>query len=174
MSGQISGKRVSFEEYVQISGFRRIIHAANRHLQEITDGQYALRVHGDDKIVDGSNPLGLDVHDFYTGKTREATSLSGGESFEAALSLALGLSDSITSHSGIRVDTLFIDEGFGSLDEDSLNSAVNMLLSLANTNKLIGIISHRPELKERIGRQIVVEKATRSHGSALSVRLGED
>ena len=106
--------------------------------------------------------------DYYTGKPRSVRTLSGGESFKASLSLALGLSDVIQSMSGgIKVDTLFIDEGFGALDSESLDQACNTLNSLVENNRLIGIISHVPELRERISGQLVIEKS----GSGSSVKI---
>lgn len=172
ISGQFSGRKgVTFEQFIQISGFKRIIHAANRHLYDMSDHQYTLHVHGDSPSADEKNILSLDVLDDFTGKVREARSLSGGESFKASLCLALGLSDSITGSSGISTDTLFIDEGFGSLDEDSLAAAINLLLSMAGSDKLIGIISHVHELKEQIDKQIVVERAKKGKGSSISYVL---
>lgn len=103
--------------------------------------------------------LDLDVKDYYNGSVRDVKSLSGGESFLASLSLALGLSDEVQSSSGgIRLDTMFIDEGFGSLDGETLGLAFKALMSLSNDNKLIGIISHVDALKTKIDKQIIISK----------------
>ncbi len=173
VSGSIKGtNRLPLEVYVQAAGFDSIIAAANKRLDPISEGQYVLMRHkSQDATSEKHNKaLLLDVLDNYTGKIRPVTSLSGGESFKASLSLALGLSDRITAEAGgIRVDTLFVDEGFGTLDENSLHDAINMLVSLSGTEKLIGIISHREELKERIPRQIVVKKSR--VGSEIAVRM---
>ena len=137
----------------------------------MSEGQYELirRETGDKQRQSG---LELDVIDHYNGTKRSVTTLSGGESFMASLSLALGLSDEIQSSSGgIRLDTMFVDEGFGSLDEDALSQAIRALSSLQEGNKLVGIISHVAELKERIDRQIVVPK-TREGGSRADIRIG--
>jgi exonuclease SbcC len=106
----------------------------------------------------GQTGLELDVVDHYNGTERSVKTLSGGESFKASLALALGLSDEIQMSTGIRLDTLFVDEGFGSLDPESLNQAYNTLAGLTEGDRLVGIISHVNELKERIDRQIVVTK----------------
>ena len=119
-----------------------------------------------------SDKLGLELEiiDNYTGKRREVTSLSGGESFKASLSLALGISDVIQSYAGgIVVETMFIDEGFGSLDSESLESAMNAIMMLSNNDRLIGIISHVNELKDRIDQKIIVKKS--SCGSSVSVSV---
>ena len=132
----------------------------------MTDGRYEMeRVSevGDGRVKDN---LEIQVMDYYTGKYRSVRTLSGGESFKASLALALGLSDVIQSmNGGIRVDTLFVDEGFGALDEESLNQACDALMGLVDTNRLIGIISHVQELRERIDRQLVIEKS--SSGSTI-------
>lgn len=155
-----------FEQYVLGSYFEDIIYAANLRLNKMTNGQYELMKVG--KVADArtTDSLNLEVLDHHNGKKRPVTTLSGGESFKAALSLALGLSDVVQSSAGgIRIETMFIDEGFGSLDSESLDQALDTLMSLTEHNHLIGIISHVNELKERIENQIVVEK-TRA-GSAI-------
>ncbi|MBO7703499.1 MAG: SMC family ATPase, partial [Solobacterium sp.] len=115
----------------------------------------------------------LDVLDNLTGKVRPVSSLSGGESFKASLALALGLSDRITSSAGgVSVETVFIDEGFGTLDETSLQEAINMLVSLSTNGKLIGIISHRQELESGIPKKLIVAKAKDRRGSHVTVDEG--
>lgn len=159
-NGTIAGKdKVMLETYILMHYFDRIISRANIRLMIMTDGQYDLIRREDALNKIGQSGLDLDVIDHYNGSIRSVKSLSGGESFKASLALALGLSDEIQSSAGgIQLDTMFIDEGFGSLDEDSLSQAMNALASLANSNKLIGIISHVGELKQKIDKQIVVKK----------------
>ena len=159
-NGTITGKdKIMLETYIQMHYFDRIISRANSRLMIMTDGQYDLIRREDSINKVGQTGLDLDVIDHYNGTTRSVKSLSGGESFKASLALALGLSDEIQSSAGgIQLDTMFIDEGFGSLDEDSLSQAMNALASLASNNKLIGIISHVGELKQKIDKQIVVKK----------------
>lgn len=163
-----NSKKLVFEQYVLAGYFEEILRAANIRFGRMTGGRYEMhRVEevGDGRIKDN---LEIEVLDFYTGKYRSVRTLSGGETFKASLALALGLSDVIQAASGgVRVDTLFIDEGFGALDSESLDQACETLMSLAEADRLIGIISHVPELKERISRQIVVEKS----GSGSRVRL---
>ena len=134
----------------------------------MTDSRYLLlRKKSSSKISDKLG-LELEVMDYYTGKKRDITSLSGGESFKASLSLALGMSDVIQSYSGgIVLDTMFIDEGFGSLDSDSLEQAMNAIMMLNSNNKLIGIISHVNELNDRIDKKIVVTKS--NNGSMVNI-----
>ena len=134
----------------------------------MTDSRYLLlRKKSSSKISDKLG-LELEVMDYYTGKKRDITSLSGGESFKASLSLALGMSDVIQSYSGgIVLDTMFIDEGFGSLDSDSLEQAMNAIMMLNSNNKLIGIVSHVNELKDRIDKKIVVTKS--NNGSMVDI-----
>ena len=145
--------------------FERIIARANTRFIVMTGGQYELKRQTSAENNRSQSGLDLDVIDHYNGTERSVKTLSGGESFKAALSLALGLSDEVqASAGGITLDTMFIDEGFGSLDEDSLDQAMDALAGLANGNRLIGIISHVSELKKRIDKQIVVKKE-RSGGS---------
>ena len=151
--------RMVFEQYVLSAYFEDIVAAANLRLGKMTGGRYELsRV---ERVSDGrtTDSLNLEVLDNFTGKKRPVKTLSGGEAFKAALSLALGLSDVVQAYAGgIQIETLFIDEGFGALDEESLEQAMSTLESLTEHNRLIGIISHVTELKERIDKQIVVEK----------------
>ena len=120
----------------------------------------------------GKTGLELDVIDHYNGSNRSVKSLSGGESFQASLSLALGLSDEIQSNSGgIQLDTMFVDEGFGSLDEDSLNQAIRALKDLSQGSRLVGIVSHVAELKERIDKKIIVNKKRTEDGIGSAVTI---
>lgn len=159
-NGDLQGReKVKFEQYVQGVYFKQVLAEANKRLYKMSQGQYVLLKR--EEALDGRKHSGLeiDVFDYYTGKSRSAASLSGGESFKAALALALGLSDVIQrNNGGIDVDVMFIDEGFGSLDTDSLELAINVLEKISGGSRLIGIISHVAELKERIERQIVIEK----------------
>ena len=159
-NGGISDKeRISFETYVQMSYFERILHRANIRLQKMTNGQYDLIRRVDELGKRSQVGLDIDVLDHYNGTTRPVNTLSGGEQFKASLSLALGLSDEIQSSAGgVRLDTMFVDEGFGSLDSESLSLAISTLQDLTEGNRLVGIISHVEELKNRIDKQIVVEK----------------
>lgn len=161
-------ERIVFEHFVLAAYFEDIIVAANQRLTVMTNSRYELRKV--EKVSDArtKDSLDLEVFDQYTGKTRSVKTLSGGESFKAALSLALGLSDVIQQNAGgIEIDTLFIDEGFGSLDQESLDGALRTLTTLTGRNKLIGIISHVNELKERVENQVIVQKG--SNGSFLEV-----
>ena len=146
-----------------MSYFDDIINQANLRLMQMTGGKYELKRRSEsDKKIYG---LELDIIDHYctdsANRLRDVKSLSGGESFQAALALALGLADVVQHHSGgIKLDSMFIDEGFGSLDENALNQAIATLSKLSNGgSKLIGIISHVAELKEQIPRQIIVSKS---------------
>jgi exonuclease SbcC len=158
MSDVANGK-LDFETYAQMAYFERVLHSANQRLRVMSQERYhLLRKAGSD---DGRKRSGLDleVMDAYTGKSRSANSLSGGESFMASLSLALGLSDVVQqSAGGVQMGAMFIDEGFGSLDADVLELAVKTLTSMAGGGRVIGIISHVAELRERIDRQVRVEK----------------
>ncbi len=153
-------QKLTFEHYVQTTYFRQILHEANKRFGSMTNGRYTL-LHKQE-VTDGRIPSGLDidVFDHYTGKARPVTSLSGGEAFKASLSMALGLSDVVQQHmGGIQVDALFIDEGFGALDAEALDSAMQTLSALAEGNRLVGIISHVTELRQRIDKQILIKKS---------------
>ena len=158
--GTLSGKpKIEFETYVQMAYFDRILRRANLRLMTMSSGQYELKRQEAGENKKEKAGLELNVIDHYNGTERSVKTLSGGESFEASLSLALGLSDEIQSNAGgIRLDAMFVDEGFGSLDEESLNQAMKALHSLAEGRRMVGIISHVPELKERIECRIEVEK----------------
>ena len=162
-SGNVgNGKaKIELETFVQMSLFDRILRRANQRLEIMSGGQYDLK--RSDAATAGSKSqsgLDLDVIDHYNGSVRSVRSLSGGESFLASLSLAIGLSDEVQAYAGgIRLDTMFIDEGFGSLDQDTLDQAMNAMQGLTEGGeRLIGIISHVTELQNRIGRQIIVRK----------------
>ncbi len=169
-SGKLSGKeKIMLETYVQTTYFDRIIARANLRFMKMSDAQYELKrleVAANNK---GQSGLDLGVIDHYNGSERSVKTLSGGESFMAALSLALGLSDEIQSSAGgIQIDTMFVDEGFGTLDQDALELAFNALAGLSEGNRLVGIISHVAELKQKIDRQIVVTKE-KSGGSRAGI-----
>ena len=159
-SGNVSGARMDLETYVQRYYLERILYAANRRFQEMSAGQFELRMCDLEKAGEGRNRgLDLMVYSTVTGKEREIRTLSGGESFMAALSLALGMADQIQQNSAaINLDMMFIDEGFGSLDEHSRNQAVRVLQEMAEGSRLIGIISHVSELKQEIEDQLIVNK----------------
>lgn len=163
-----NSKKLVFEQYVLAGYFEEILRAANLRFLHMTGGRYEMsRVEevGDGRIKDN---LEIQVMDYYTGKQRSVRTLSGGESFKASLSLALGLSDVIQAMSGgIRVDVLFVDEGFGALDGESLDQACETLQGLTEQNRMIGIISHVQELRERLDHQIIVEKT--SAGSSVKM-----
>ena len=159
-SGNVSGSRMDLETFVQRYYLERILYAANRRFQEMSAGQFELRMYDLKKAGEGKNRgLDLMVYSTVTGKEREVRTLSGGESFMAALSLALGMADQIKqSSAAINLDMMFIDEGFGSLDEHSRNQAVRVLQEMAEGSRLIGIISHVSELKQEIEDQLIVTK----------------
>lgn len=171
-NGNISGKaKIMLETYIQMNYFDRIIARANTRMMIMSDGQYELkrRIESDNKR--SQSGLDLDVIDHHNGSERSVKTLSGGESFKASLALALGLSDEIQSSAGgIRLDTMFVDEGFGSLDEESLQQAIKALTGLTEGNRLVAIISHVGELKEKIENQIIVKK-DRLGGSVTTISL---
>lgn len=158
-NGTVYGKdKMMLETYIQATYFERILARANIRLQKMSGGQYDLkrRVEADNKK--SQSGLELDIIDHINATERSVNTLSGGEAFLASLALALGLSDEVQMSTGIRLDTLFVDEGFGSLDSDALGKAYSTLAGLTEGNRLVGIISHVAELKEKIDKQIVVKK----------------
>lgn len=158
MRGQNSQK-ISFERYLQIEYLEQIIHAANQRLIKLSNGQFRLERSDRQEAHGRQSGLGLDIYDAYTGQTRDVKSLSGGEKFNASLSLALGMSDVIQSFQGnISIETMFIDEGFGSLDEESLTKAVDTLVELQESGRMIGVISHVQELKNMLPARLEVVK----------------
>lgn len=169
--GTISGKdRLLFEIYIQQTYFKQIIDMANQRFLGMTDGQFELKRREEAFDKRARSGLELDIIDHNNGSERSVKTLSGGEAFKASLSLALGLADVIQANAGgIRLDTMFVDEGFGSLDERSLNQAVKILSELSGGGRLVGIISHVAELKERIDSRIVVTKNREQGSSAVIV-----
>lgn len=172
MNGNLAGKdKLMLETYVQTRYFDRIIQRANTRFMIMSRGQYELRRADHAQNQRSQSGLDLDVTDHYNGTVRSVRTLSGGEAFLASLSLALGLADEVQSAAGgISLETMFVDEGFGSLDENALEQAIQALLSLAEGNRLVGIISHVGELKERIDRKILITKdpATGSRAELLT------
>ena len=165
-----SKQKIKLEAYIQMNYLDRILRYANTRLMQMTAGQYELERIGAENQRSQSG-LDLGVIDHYNGTRRSVKTLSGGESFKASLALALGLSDEVQSSAGgIRLDTLFLDEGFGSLDEESLELAIRVLSGLTEGDRLVGIISHVGALKDRIDRQVVVRKA-RTGGSTVELRV---
>lgn len=170
MASGNNARRLVFEQYVMAGYFEEILRAANVRLLKMTGGRYELSRM--EEISDGriKDNLEMQVMDYYTGKYRAVKTLSGGECFKASLALALGMSDVIQSYSGgIRVDTLFIDEGFGALDSESLDQSCQTLMSLVEKDRLIGIISHVPELSEKIEKKIIIMKT--NVGSRVEVMV---
>lgn len=169
-NGSKETEYISFERYVLGIYFEEIIEAANSRFTQMTNSRYSLIRNKEKTKGAGPKGLDLDVFDNYTGMKRSVKTLSGGESFKASLALALGLSDVIQNHSGgVSVDTLFIDEGFGTLDTDSLDSAIETLVELNQRGRLVGIISHVEELKTRIPVHIKVTKS--SKGSYAEIKV---
>lgn len=165
-----NSKKISFERYVLASYFENIIAAANIRFQKMTSGRFELLRKQEIGDMRKGQGLELEVFDNYTGKARDVKTLSGGESFKASLSMALGLADVVQAYSGgIQLDTMFIDEGFGTLDPESLDNAIECLMDLQNDGRLVGIISHVPELKERIDARL--EVTTTNKGSMAEFRV---
>ena len=166
-----NSNKISFERYVLAAYFDDVIKAANVRLDKLADGRFFLS--RSEETLDGrkrKEGLEMNVYDYYTGKSRPVKTLSGGESFKASLALALGLSDVIQSYAGgVEMNTMFVDEGFGTLDDDSLENAIECLLDLQSGGRLVGIISHVQSLKDRIGTRIEVSKDVT--GSSLKLVL---
>ena len=161
VSGKTSGARMDLETYVQRYYLKRVLEAANIRFQEMTEGEFTLKMYDIEKAGEGRNHgLDLKALSASTGKEQDVAMLSGGESFLAALSLALGLSDQVQSN---NIDMMFIDEGFGTLDEEMRAQAVRVLMSMAGGNKLVGFISHVEELQHEIDDQLIVEKNRNNH-----------
>ena len=171
VKGTTGNGKITLEQYIQAAGFDGIIAAANRRLLPMSNGQYELYRQEDSLGKKSNNFLDLEVLDNNTGHRRPVGNLSGGESFKASLSLALGLSDTVSSNlGGVQMDALFVDEGFGTLDRKSIDSAMEILINLTGSNKLVGIISHREELMENIPQQIKVKKT--KDGSQITFECG--
>ena len=171
VKGTTGNGKITLEQYIQAAGFDGIIAAANKRLLPMSDGQYELYRQEDSLGKKSNTFLDLEVLDNFTGHRRPVGNLSGGESFKASLSLALGLSDKVSQNQGgIQMDALFVDEGFGTLDRKSIDSAMDILVNLSGKGKLVGIISHREELMENIPQQIRVKKT--KDGSEVSIITG--
>ena len=170
-NGAVPGKeKIMLETYIQTAYFDRILGRANTRLLIMSGGQYELRRcarAGDNRSQTG---LELEVIDHYNGTARSVKTLSGGETFAASLSLALGLSDEVQATAGgVQLEAMFVDEGFGSLDSEALQQALAALVGVSGGSRIVGIISHVAELKDRIDRQIIVTK-DRSGGSRVQVQ----
>ena len=170
-NGMLNGKKkIELETYIQMTYFDRIIRRANLRFMTMSSGQYELKRREQEDNKREKVGLELNVIDHYNGSERSVKTLSGGESFQASLSLALGLSDEIQSRTGgVRLDAMFVDEGFGSLDEDALNHAVRALNDLAEGKRMVGIISHVADLKDRIEKKIIVTKKCGREGIGSKV-----
>lgn len=177
MNGKLTGKKhVNLETYIQMHYFDKILRRANLRLLQMTSGQYELcrEALDNDDVKTGNSKTGLDlvVHDHYSGRKRSVKTLSGGESFMASLALALGLADEVQSSAGgIQLDAMFVDEGFGSLDDTALQQAIATLQGLSEGRRLVGIISHVHDLINMIDTQIVVTKTNTAQGLGSSVRV---
>jgi len=161
-------QKIAFEQYIQSAYFRSILNEANKRFSYMTNGRFELVKHDGDSNLKSHSGLDIDVFDNYTGKQRSVKSLSGGESFKASLCMALGLSEVIQRNAGgVKLESMFVDEGFGVLDNESLEQAIEVLNSLSESDRMVGIISHISELKDRIDKKIVVKKG--SAGSTVEL-----
>lgn len=172
-NGSLTNKqKITFENYVQAYFMQTVLIEANKRLAKMTDSRYELKRKETEVKLNAKTGLDFSIFDAYTGKERDVASLSGGEKFKASLALALGLSDAISNNrGGIKVDSLFIDEGFGSLDSESLNQALNILSDLSGNDKLVGVISHVSELMSRIDNKILVDKT--NTGSIVTIEANK-
>jgi exonuclease SbcC len=170
-NGSLSGiSRVTLQEYVQMAYLDRVLHYANQRYAQMSNGQYELVRENNEENRQSHVALDLDVIDHYNGTQRSVKSLSGGESFLASLSLALGMSDEIQAEAGgVQIDSMYIDEGFGTLDHEALDQAVTTLMSLSGKDRLVGIISHVEELRDRIHSEIIVTKDLNSGQGSRAV-----
>lgn len=168
-NGELSKRqKIAFEQYIQSAYFRSILNEANKRFSYMTNGRFELVKHDGDSNLKSHSGLDIDVFDNYTGKQRSVKSLSGGESFKASLCMALGLSEVIQRNAGgVKLESMFVDEGFGVLDNESLEQAIEVLNSLSESDRMVGIISHISELKDRIDKKIVVKKG--SAGSTVEL-----
>ena len=170
-NGTLSGKdKIMLETYIQTTYFDRILQRSNLRLLKMSGGQYDLKRRRKAESMRGQSGLELDIIDHVNGTERSVNTLSGGEAFLASLALALGLSDEVQMSTGIKLDTLFVDEGFGSLDSEALSKAYHTLAGLTEGNRLVGIISHVAELKEKIDKQVVVTK-DKLGGSSATIKV---
>ncbi|MFE0973802.1 SbcC/MukB-like Walker B domain-containing protein, partial [Streptomyces sp. NPDC058826] len=161
-------RRMRLESYVLAARLEQVAAAATARLQRMSSGRYTL-VHSDDRTGRGRSGLGLHVVDAWTGRERDTSTLSGGETFFASLALALGLADVVTDEAGgVRLDTLFIDEGFGSLDDQTLDEVLDVLDALRERDRSVGIVSHVADLRRRVHAQLEVVKGR--SGSVLRQR----
>ena len=168
-NGSLKDKdKIMLETYIQTTYFDRILERANLRLRKMSGGQYDLKRRRNASNLKSQSGLELDIIDHINSSERSVNTLSGGEGFLASLALALGLSDEVQMSTGIRLNTLFVDEGFGSLDSEALNKAYHTLAGLTEGNRLVGIISHVSELKEKVDKQIVVTK-NKTGGSSISI-----
>ena len=169
--GKIKGlQNLKFETFIQFRYFNNILIAANSRFIEMTEGKYSLKRKEDADNMNEQMGLDFEVFDHHNKTVRNINTLSGGESFQAALSLALGLSDLIQKNAGgIQLDSMFVDEGFGTLDKETLSKVMSTLYKISNSNKLIGIISHVETLKEQIDKQIIIEKTTEGYSVLKNV-----
>ncbi|MBP8976361.1 MAG: hypothetical protein KBG83_06575 [Bacteroidetes bacterium] len=168
-NGELAGKeKRAFPQYVQSSCFNQVLIAANKRIKITTNSRFQILLREDSADLRSQTRLEIDVPDHYTCRIRSVKSLSGGECFKESVSLDLGLSDVIQSYAGgVEINTSFIDEGFGALDAESLEQAVQTLAGLAARNRLVGIISYVNELKEPIDRQVVIQKS--NSGSSIQL-----
>ena len=171
-NGTLSGSvKLDFETFVQRQYFKQIIQAANQRLVRMTSGEFLLQCREIENLGNqGQAGLDLDVYDMTGDSVRDVRTLSGGESFMASLSMALGLSDIVQNTAGaVSIETMFVDEGFGALDDEAREEAIRVLTDLAGERRLVGIISHVNELKEQIERKLIITKTEQGSTAVWSV-----